>query len=258
MGVPHSAGPISRVGSPVQSEPSTSPAVMCPIDTGLTHSRCQGQPVHAWGDLGSTDDAKSCADKCLQKPGCQFAVYKESVNGKKHGQCSEFGDCQRFLEKQGSIFKVYARKQGASCTPLQRDLRRAVALDGRCIHPPTADTESFECDCFDAMNRRCQEITQVHGLSGFTVENCLQAMMCDHARVCTEWKNEHCSDDIFKSNLIPLLRSFEQTARAGKKATTVALNASRSSLYRMMQARSRRNLLMAQGLEQTLGKKECQ
>lgn len=65
-----------------------------------------------------------------------------------------------------------------------------------CINPETEDVESWECDCYDGMVQRCQELESsisLHSLSvNYTKINCLRALICEHQEVCQHWKARHC------------------------------------------------------------------
>lgn len=72
-----------------------------------------------------------------------------------------------------------------------------------CIHPTTADPESWECDCYEDMLTRCNAIaaleTSSTGGAGLLEEGdykesrCIRALFCLHPRTCDSWKTSSCS-----------------------------------------------------------------
>jgi hypothetical protein len=62
--------------------------------------------------------------------------------------------------------------------------------DRHCFNPRTEDVESWECDCWEAMEKRCQQIKS--HISGFRPAHCMQAQMCLHPNLCHFWELSNC------------------------------------------------------------------
>jgi len=62
-----------------------------------------------------------------------------------------------------------------------------------CMHPPTEDVESWNCDCYSDMLRRCHAVSEQGLVSGrFSTVLCLRAQFCSYDRVCRHWKTQTC------------------------------------------------------------------
>merc|ERR1719453_1873027 len=65
--------------------------------------------------------------------------------------------------------------------------RDALALtssdESQCIDPASDDAEAWECDCFQAMVDSCGGIS----------EDCFQTLVCRSNKICSSWKQSHCS-----------------------------------------------------------------
>merc|ERR1719343_785440 len=63
--------------------------------------------------------------------------------------------------------------------------------NGTCINPYFDDPESWDCDCFEEIQKRC--VVAAPGTSGGdALVQCFRASFCLHAHVCQEWKDTWC------------------------------------------------------------------
>eukprot|EP00747_Dinoflagellata_sp_TGD_P134893 gnl/TRDRNA2_/TRDRNA2_175388_c0_seq5.p1 gnl/TRDRNA2_/TRDRNA2_175388_c0~~gnl/TRDRNA2_/TRDRNA2_175388_c0_seq5.p1 ORF type:complete len:577 (+),score=66.88 gnl/TRDRNA2_/TRDRNA2_175388_c0_seq5:67-1797(+) len=72
-----------------------------------------------------------------------------------------------------------------------------------CIYPTTADPESWDCDCFRDMYRRCQLLEATHGFTfgKNSMVWCMRALFCANDAVCSHWKSQTCGH--------PLVQNFQ-------------------------------------------------
>merc|ERR1711959_627181 len=64
-------------------------------------------------------------------------------------------------------------------------------MGGTCLNPLLEDAESWACDCYDEMRSRCALLSAE---LFYSTELCMRAIVCEHPRVCTEWKAAACSE----------------------------------------------------------------
>merc|ERR1712100_445894 len=58
-----------------------------------------------------------------------------------------------------------------------------------CIYPPTEDPASWDCDCWDGMQKRCDEFGATDAVAR---TSCLTAQYCLHPRICKGWQKKFC------------------------------------------------------------------
>eukprot|EP00747_Dinoflagellata_sp_TGD_P182435 gnl/TRDRNA2_/TRDRNA2_36685_c0_seq1.p1 gnl/TRDRNA2_/TRDRNA2_36685_c0~~gnl/TRDRNA2_/TRDRNA2_36685_c0_seq1.p1 ORF type:complete len:531 (-),score=61.95 gnl/TRDRNA2_/TRDRNA2_36685_c0_seq1:115-1707(-) len=64
---------------------------------------------------------------------------------------------------------------------------------GECLYPPFEDPESWDCDCYEEMLKRCKRADLTKFPKGYYTEKmCLRAHFCMNARVCSAWKAVAC------------------------------------------------------------------
>eukprot|EP00747_Dinoflagellata_sp_TGD_P083780 gnl/TRDRNA2_/TRDRNA2_162254_c0_seq1.p1 gnl/TRDRNA2_/TRDRNA2_162254_c0~~gnl/TRDRNA2_/TRDRNA2_162254_c0_seq1.p1 ORF type:complete len:164 (+),score=23.14 gnl/TRDRNA2_/TRDRNA2_162254_c0_seq1:645-1136(+) len=64
-----------------------------------------------------------------------------------------------------------------------------VGDSNACIYPPKEDPESWDCNCFEEMQEKCDRVA---GTPGYTMEMCLAAQYCLHPNICNRWANVVC------------------------------------------------------------------
>merc|ERR1712232_182747 len=71
----------------------------------------------------------------------------------------------------------------------------ATEIDEVCMNPLVEDPESWDCDCFEAMQRRCAKVELVQKTADtYSLEKCLRAIFCLQHGVCESWKTQFCTD----------------------------------------------------------------
>jgi len=73
------------------------------VEAPSNKHRCNGSPPNDWYNLGRKHTAKACAESCLFKNDCRFAVYDD-----RESTCTEFSTCDSFFktETEWIIFKM--------------------------------------------------------------------------------------------------------------------------------------------------------
>lgn len=109
--------------------------------------------------------------------------------------------------------------------------------DAFCLDPALEDVESWNCDCYQEMQRSC---AAVEG----SEHTCLRALMCEHESVCDTWKQAaRCDEDAE----ILAVRDEMQSARRLSKAMMDRKSGSRALLARRQ----------VDSLDRALGGKRC-
>merc|ERR1712232_550766 len=63
-----------------------------------------------------------------------------------------------------------------------------------CMNPLVEDPESWDCDCYEVMHTRCDDISSLPVVQPvYSLSDCLRALLCHHDGVCGFWKDEFCS-----------------------------------------------------------------
>ena len=148
-----------------------------------------------------------CAKACLQAFGCEFGMFRADT-----GACEFFSkhkDCEQLIETSYPS-EVWAKTSRSFCESLHSVNSVPKDFRSECIDPITADPESWDCDCYDEMVRRCSEIISKHDLTGFSMATCLRAEMCNNPLVCEDWKASVCKTDRFICYFQFFGRSFRE------------------------------------------------
>eukprot|EP00747_Dinoflagellata_sp_TGD_P186119 gnl/TRDRNA2_/TRDRNA2_42999_c0_seq1.p1 gnl/TRDRNA2_/TRDRNA2_42999_c0~~gnl/TRDRNA2_/TRDRNA2_42999_c0_seq1.p1 ORF type:complete len:655 (-),score=77.11 gnl/TRDRNA2_/TRDRNA2_42999_c0_seq1:124-2088(-) len=189
-------------------ESQWSEVVMCPLNNRWgqicannddNHPREYNPADHSWRKR-STDAGNSIEQaqlKCLAMADCNFLseIHLKNGGGKKFIPAKL---CWRLVSAREVVggrkihgSRVFIRTSKSVCDA-QRKQKTQLEDRVDCIDPRTADPESWDCDCFEEMNKRCQDITERHAVDGFTVPKCLRALFCVDPKVCNDWKKLFC------------------------------------------------------------------
>eukprot|EP00747_Dinoflagellata_sp_TGD_P128625 gnl/TRDRNA2_/TRDRNA2_174569_c0_seq4.p1 gnl/TRDRNA2_/TRDRNA2_174569_c0~~gnl/TRDRNA2_/TRDRNA2_174569_c0_seq4.p1 ORF type:complete len:269 (-),score=48.10 gnl/TRDRNA2_/TRDRNA2_174569_c0_seq4:52-858(-) len=116
--------------------------------------------------------------------------WQKRFSPDQKGVCNNWVEC---LRKGGHEQEVLNILEAAT------DFKTSEQQDKKCIYPPTADPESWHCDCYNEMKCRCAKIRELHGFSGFSEKACLRSSFCLHPDVCQGWKDSACNTDDVKN-----------------------------------------------------------
>merc|ERR1719226_393572 len=84
------------------------------------------------------------------------------------------------------------------------------------MNPFVEDPESWACDCYENMVRRCNEI---ENHSAYTdLDGCLVAQYCLYPRVCDWWKEVACQHSNTKAIMDVLQDPSVLMVRSGRRA----------------------------------------
>eukprot|EP00747_Dinoflagellata_sp_TGD_P095699 gnl/TRDRNA2_/TRDRNA2_166568_c0_seq1.p1 gnl/TRDRNA2_/TRDRNA2_166568_c0~~gnl/TRDRNA2_/TRDRNA2_166568_c0_seq1.p1 ORF type:complete len:319 (-),score=39.39 gnl/TRDRNA2_/TRDRNA2_166568_c0_seq1:230-1144(-) len=196
--------------------------------------------------------------KCLKRPLWQaITMYEVGV------ACVAWRKCLRL--KGGKT-----REQRLAILLSAAALGAVVKQDGvyddkpknTCMNPQTEDAMSWDCDCFEDMQRRCNAI----GATSFGKRRlCFTAHFCLNPDVCKGWKDVVCHGKYrYARKIGPMIASVQ--ARLPKPnflQSPGMLNEGESgSLHTQLMARSSADEgasanASSFGLERTVGRKEC-
>eukprot|EP00747_Dinoflagellata_sp_TGD_P211914 gnl/TRDRNA2_/TRDRNA2_85080_c0_seq1.p1 gnl/TRDRNA2_/TRDRNA2_85080_c0~~gnl/TRDRNA2_/TRDRNA2_85080_c0_seq1.p1 ORF type:complete len:536 (+),score=65.24 gnl/TRDRNA2_/TRDRNA2_85080_c0_seq1:102-1709(+) len=131
--------------------------------------------------------------------------------------------------------------------------------DKQCIFPPTADPESWDCDCHDEMLCRCREIQHNHklDLQQEFVPACLNAQFCLHPGVCPGWKKASCGGKI--QELQRVLQGLPKDKCTASSLSEIRHD-NRENKSMALQERSRQRLndsSSGKNLDEVTGAKSC-
>ena len=136
-----------------------------------------------------------------------------------------------------------------------------LAQKGACIHPPTEDPMSWDCDCWDEMLIRCKSIGAGVGLQ---LQMCLTAQYCSHGKICKHWWEEHCKENPQVDAMNEALRAHADLA-VMQEADNTSLPAIAMGDHQISNSDAAGNALLHRGstrsegidVERTLARKTC-
>jgi len=95
--------------------------------------------------------------------------------------------CERWLECLQDVDKKLLKNllQAALGTnPSLVEVSEEETGESDCVHPETADPETWECDCLDEIKTTCNNTDNQ--------TECFNGHMCNHCKICLGWKHQHC------------------------------------------------------------------
>eukprot|EP00747_Dinoflagellata_sp_TGD_P113263 gnl/TRDRNA2_/TRDRNA2_171665_c2_seq4.p1 gnl/TRDRNA2_/TRDRNA2_171665_c2~~gnl/TRDRNA2_/TRDRNA2_171665_c2_seq4.p1 ORF type:complete len:280 (-),score=44.26 gnl/TRDRNA2_/TRDRNA2_171665_c2_seq4:255-1094(-) len=100
----------------------------------------------------------------------------------------------------------------------------------QCIDPRTSDPESWDCDCFEEMHRRCEELgaSQEFAFGGFG-DLCLRAQYCMSDNVCGHWNSKICDDPLIQQ-LQGLLQDIDGDSESEGDSALFGLQSERHNM----------------------------
>eukprot|EP00747_Dinoflagellata_sp_TGD_P067107 gnl/TRDRNA2_/TRDRNA2_155120_c1_seq1.p1 gnl/TRDRNA2_/TRDRNA2_155120_c1~~gnl/TRDRNA2_/TRDRNA2_155120_c1_seq1.p1 ORF type:complete len:515 (+),score=32.82 gnl/TRDRNA2_/TRDRNA2_155120_c1_seq1:41-1546(+) len=117
----------------------------------------------------------------------------------------------------------------------------------KCLYPPNEDPMSWDCDCYEQMRKRCEQI----GAHRSWLNLCIRAEFCLYPRTCERWKTASCQTPQIRHMMIKLqsLANFGQKG-ARRLLTTQQLLTARS-------ARQESSEEIKTEFDRSLGAKRC-
>merc|ERR1712176_1429788 len=113
------------------------------------------------------------------------------------------------------------------------------------IMPQLEDPESWDCDCYDGIEKKCKTI-ESH--PDYTMEKCMRAIICQWDRICDTWAEQQCRDGY-----------IERLQQAMTDAALLQRAASRKMYYSAEEVSVEKNTRRAatSELDKTMGEKQC-
>eukprot|EP00931_Biecheleriopsis_adriatica_P035786 TRINITY_DN20617_c0_g1_i1.p1 TRINITY_DN20617_c0_g1~~TRINITY_DN20617_c0_g1_i1.p1 ORF type:complete len:533 (-),score=87.46 TRINITY_DN20617_c0_g1_i1:347-1945(-) len=135
-------------------------------------------------------DASSAEAKMLRN---DHFLQVECLEGRSASQyCAAWRDCLTKANRNSAIPQIedhLLQVLRATLVPTGHEGKAVIKDDhdhAECISPLSADPESWDCDCIDNFNKRCDDM----GMARDQV--CYKLLLCDSPVVCPAWKDAAC------------------------------------------------------------------
>eukprot|EP00747_Dinoflagellata_sp_TGD_P102833 gnl/TRDRNA2_/TRDRNA2_168778_c1_seq7.p1 gnl/TRDRNA2_/TRDRNA2_168778_c1~~gnl/TRDRNA2_/TRDRNA2_168778_c1_seq7.p1 ORF type:complete len:768 (-),score=96.51 gnl/TRDRNA2_/TRDRNA2_168778_c1_seq7:123-2231(-) len=107
--------------------------------------------------------------------------------------------------------------------------RSATTADKECMNPDTEDPAAWQCDCWEEMQKRCEQVNH-HMSPNPALKTCLRAQFCLHPKVCSEWTAAKCHSSDVKEVMAKLqatssltqLTAMQNRSKEGQSSVQVA------------------------------------
>eukprot|EP00747_Dinoflagellata_sp_TGD_P102828 gnl/TRDRNA2_/TRDRNA2_168778_c1_seq20.p1 gnl/TRDRNA2_/TRDRNA2_168778_c1~~gnl/TRDRNA2_/TRDRNA2_168778_c1_seq20.p1 ORF type:complete len:817 (-),score=96.32 gnl/TRDRNA2_/TRDRNA2_168778_c1_seq20:123-2378(-) len=101
--------------------------------------------------------------------------------------------------------------------------------DHECMNPDTEDPAAWQCDCWEEMQKRCEQVNH-HMSPNPALKTCLRAQFCLHPKVCSEWTAAKCHSSDVKEVMAKLqatssltqLTAMQNRSKEGQSSVQVA------------------------------------
>eukprot|EP00747_Dinoflagellata_sp_TGD_P118861 gnl/TRDRNA2_/TRDRNA2_172907_c0_seq1.p1 gnl/TRDRNA2_/TRDRNA2_172907_c0~~gnl/TRDRNA2_/TRDRNA2_172907_c0_seq1.p1 ORF type:complete len:717 (-),score=105.75 gnl/TRDRNA2_/TRDRNA2_172907_c0_seq1:422-2572(-) len=194
------AAGVDGSGTAVAGAITNSQPVMCEmnVEPKICQANSWSLSRHysaAWhGAQFSTSSFKG-VETCKELQDCNFVSWEPGYGSWPTKVCKLLKDGRT---KNAKKPRVWIKTAASTCQSMKQKQRK-MTDEKDCIDPRSADPESWDCDCFEEMHKRCKDKEDDHNVHGFSTAICLRAMFCENPKVCQNWKALFCNTERMQS-----------------------------------------------------------